>query len=241
MKNDIKIIVTTYNGSDWTLQPFIYLFNTYWISGSDVTILGETKPDFNLPRNFKFVSAGKVWPQKEWSNGLIKYLHSIPEQYVVILLDDYWINRTVDIRGVETLKEYMTFHKDILRIDLTMDRLYSTGPQYPDGDHNYDKYGHYDLVNFPGTDYQMSLQPGIWNKALLLDVLEFGWSPWDVELSGTSVVNSREEMIVLGTRQNLVSFTNGLRSERNWIDERNIDKQHLEIIEKWFDGSYERK
>lgn len=216
----------------WTLQPFAYLFNQYWSSLQSVTVVCESRPTFGLPNNFRYYQVGlageEKWPQHKWSDGLMKFLHSIDEQYVLLMLDDYWLVRTVDHTSIGTLLEYMKQRKNILRIDLTGDRLYAAGVE------PHDMYGHYDLIKANGSEYQMSLMPGIWNKGLLLSVLELGWSPWDVELRGTSVVNERPELVVLGTRQWPIRITNALRTGNDDIDVSNVDGEHLQVIQQWF-------
>ena len=225
-----RLLVTTCDKAAWAMRPFAYLFNTYWSSQQTVDVLCEHVPKFKMPKNFKwlpFLIDGKSWPKDKWTNGVIHYLNAIPEQFVIILLDDYWLNKTVDLRGINTLVDYMHAHRDILRIDLTTDRLYAGGV----GD--YGTYGHYDLVSAPGSPYQMSLQAGIWNKGLLMSVLRMDQDPWQVELDGTTTVNERN-MTVLGTRQNLVRYTNGMKNGSDVINTNRIENQHLERIKRWF-------
>lgn len=231
MSNDLKIIVTTYDKNMWAIQPFAYLFNTYWSSQQEVVVLCESTPEFKLPSNFKphpIDLDGKKWPMKQWSDGLLKYLHSIKEQHVIIMLDDYWLTRTVDVRGIDTLFEYMRGKSNLLRIDLTTDRLYAHGVT------RYGVYGHYDFVEAPNSQYQMSLMPGMWNKKLFMDIVKTGWTPWDVELNGTSVVNEKPEIQVLGTRQNPIAFVNALRDARGDININGIDEMHVENITRFF-------
>ena len=170
---------------------------------------------------------GESWPKDRWTNGVIHYLNTIKEQFVVILLDDYWLNRTVDTQGVGTLMQYMSVNRDVLRIDLTKDRLYAGGMR------DYDVYGHYDLIHAPGSAYEMSLQAGIWNKNMLLSVLQTNQDPWQVELQGTTIVNERN-MKVLGTRQNLVKYANGMKNGSDDVNTEGIEKEHLDRIERWF-------
>ena len=189
-----------------------------------------------MPANYTFHAIdidGQKWPKEKWTNGLIKYLNGIKEQYLLILLEDYWINRTVDVQGVQTMYDYIRSHNDVIRIDLTMDRLYANGPQYPSLDKgNYGHYGHYDLICRPDTQYQMSLQAGIWNKKLLLDIIQPNWSPWEFELIGTGKLN-KTDLKVIGTRQNIISYTNGLKNEATNVNLTGIVPEHRERIKKW--------
>lgn len=218
------------------MGPFAYLFNKYWANNVDVDVLCEST-DIKLPKNFKMrpidVSNGS-WPKEQWSDGLIKYLESISESFVVIMLDDYWLSRHVDVHAVNLCLEYMSRYRSIIRIDLTLDRLFAgVGPIYPSDDKEHDTHGYLDFVSRHGTPYQMSLMPGIWNKKLLLDILQPKWTPWDVEIDGTTKLN-KTSWIVLGTRQRPVKMTNGLRNERECIDVDDIKPQDLKIITKMF-------
>ncbi len=235
MKN-LRIVVTTSDRSDWTLQPFAHLFNTYWKINQEVDVACESMPKFNLPKNFRLrpINLGENgWPKDQWSDGLIKYLNAISEQFVIIMLDDYWINRGVDRAAVKAIFEYMSKYRSILRIDLTGDRFYANGPKYPLDNPVHDTHAHLDFFNRPNSEYQMSLMPGMWNKKKLLEILEPNWDPWQVELEGTHKVN-KTDMVVLGTRQWPVRITNALRNEQDFIDVANIKSPHLEIIRKWF-------
>lgn len=224
-----KVLVTTCDKCLWSIRPFAYLFNIFWSAQQKVDILCETAPQFRLPDNFSILPMprGRKWPANKWTNRVIQYLKRIEEKHVVILLDDYWLIRTVDVRGISTLCEYMQLHPQVLRMDLTADRLYAGGMQ------DFDMYGHYDLVRAPGSQYEMSLQAGIWDRELLLTVLQPDWNPWEVELLGTSVVNERN-MIVLGTRQNPIRYTNAMKNGSTEINAHGIPREHLNIIERWF-------
>lgn len=216
----MKVIVTTSNKSVWTMRTFAYLWNKYY-DAEPVAVLCESLQsvkDLNLPSNFKPYQAGETWALQEWSNGLIRYLNSIDDQQVLIMLDDYWLVRSVDGRGIfEHLIPYLSAHQNVLRIDLTSDRLYASGPRYPHEDPDHDVAGYYDLVNRAQTQYQMSLMPGLWNKGALLSILREGWNPWDVEIEGTNVVNA-SDFIVLGTRQNPIKIVNSLRNQSALVD-----------------------
>ncbi len=224
----MKIIATTCDKHAWTLKPFAYLFNKYWSGLQEVTILGETPPDptdFTLPKNFTFHSCGTPWPKKDFSEKIIEYLQSIPDEYFIWMLDDYWLVRTVDLKGIQALTDYMKARPVILRMDLTTDRLYAGGMK------DKEFYRHYDIIAAPGSEYEMSLQAGIWNRDLLLKVLQVGWSPWDIELEGTTIVNDRKDIHVAGTRQYPVRYINGLKSgEEDVVNTEGMPEEHIKHI-----------
>jgi hypothetical protein len=70
-------------------------------------------------------------------------------------------------------------------------------------------WGHYDLVETPNdSEYQMSLQAGIWNRDLLLSLMRPGLDPHEVELNLSPTLHERNDMRVIGTRQRPVRYSN---------------------------------
>ncbi len=223
-----QFIVTTSDKSIWTMKAFAYLFNIYFSSKQDVHILCESLPRFRLPDNFilHLVHLDGIdgWPRDRWTDGLVRYLNTISEQHVLIMLDDYWIVRTIDTGGIQTLYSYMIERPELLRVDLTGDRLYAGGVE------DVECYGHFDIISAQGSDYQMSLMPGMWNKHHLLSILQPNWTPWNVEMEGTTLVNERPELIVVGTRQWPIRIVNSMRNEREWVDLRGLEQTHVDYI-----------
>ena len=201
---DLPIVVLTSDAYSWSLQPFSHLFQTYWSALQPVIVGTDTPLGFELPSNFRVVSMNgwQKLPKETWSDGLINLLKAEAPQFFVLLLDDYWLTRTVDHQGTATLADYMAIHPEILRMDLTTDRLYAGGM------FDVESWGHYDIIETPhGTPYQMSLQAAIWNRDRMLEVLRPGLTPWQVELE----ISPPETMRVLGTRQSPVRFINAFK------------------------------
>lgn len=197
----LKVFCITSDKYNWALVPFAYLFNKYWSTLQPVTVMGFNNP-YPLPSNFRFHSiASYDYPAEQWSDALIKFLQGVQDEHFVLMLEDYWLCRTVDVRGVTACYEYMRNKPNILRFDLTDDRQYA-------GDKiNIGAYGSYDFIEtLHGSPYQMSTQAGIWNKKLLLDLLEPNKTAWEVEIHTQPPSNMR----VLGTRQSPVRYANAI-------------------------------
>jgi len=219
------VYVITSEKYHWALRPFCYLFNIYWSTLQQVTVITDTRITIDLPPNFaqKTISEGRPLHQDKWSNGIIHMLRQMNESHFVLLLEDYWLVRTVDHQGIKTLHELATKYPDILRIDLTDDRQYSG--QMKDAGY----YGHYDLVETPGeSPYQMSLQAGIWSRDLLLSIIKPDMSPWKVELEISPDLHGREDIRVIGTRQRPIRYINAFKGgdSENVLNVEGLPEEH---------------
>ena len=217
-----RVFVITCNQYLWAMEPFAYLFNKYWGDYQSVVYGSYKKPLFKLPENFTFFEINKYeYPQDKWSNGLMRMLDRSSDEFIVLMLEDYWLTRMVDVRAVAKLHEWMKTHQDILRFDLTDDRQYNGKAQFSG------YVGEYDILETPyKSEYNMSFQAGIWNTKLLASLLEEGKSPWEVEIH----TQPPEEMKIYGTRQKPMNYANAvLKGE---LDNSQLDKLRPEDREK---------
>jgi hypothetical protein len=211
----MDVVVSVSDKYLWSLRPFAYLFNKYWSPNQRVIVAGYSVPDFAMPENFYFYSIAQPQYHKErWADGIIKFLEVYNQSHFVLLLEDYWLCRKVDINTVHSALRYTIDNPHVLRFDLTADRLYASGAE----DIGY--YENIDLIRAKGSQYEMSLQAGIWNKNLMLNVLttlpDHLHSAWDVELDGTTIVNRfSDTMSVVGSRQLPVRYANGMNNAKS--------------------------
>lgn len=210
MKHQYRIYVPTVDHYLPALRPLAYLLNKYWKPEPTVAVIGFALPDFGLPDNFEFFSLGKAadYPVNRWSDQVIDFVQSQPDEVFMLMLEDMWPTRGVDTRAVQILVDYMHQFRYVARIDLTGDRLYAHGMK------GYGTVEHLDLIkSMPGSPYHLSLMPGLWRKEHLLSTFKRGWSPWDIELIGTTELSHKNDVVVLGTRQwpyrNTLAFRGG--------------------------------
>jgi hypothetical protein len=223
----IRVFCFTSDPYIWLLKPFCYLFNNFWSELQEVVVGGYTPPQFELPPNFKFHQINKnPYPKEKWSDGLIRLLQDYNDDIFVLMLEDYLLRRTVDCAGVSTLAEYMRNNPDIVRFDLTNDRLNAEGM------HDIEPWGHYDIISCnKDTMYEMSLQAAIWNRRNLLAILKPGLTPWEVELQTDM---AKQPFRVLGTRQFPVRYANlMLKGEVVDYELEHIPEPYRSDIERW--------
>lgn len=192
-----KVIVYTCTEYAWVIPGFAYLFNTFWSSLQPVAYAGCARQD--LPPNFQWYDVQSRIAAR-WSDGLIEFLNQLDDDIVCWLLDDYYLCRGIDHQAVRSLADYMRGSPEILKIDLTADRLHSGRAV------DVDTWGYVDLIETSWeVPYQLSTQAALWNKANLLSILRAEMSPWDFEL-----LDYRSNMRVLGTRQWPIRYVNFL-------------------------------
>lgn len=229
----MKIVVPTYSKTYWCLKPFAHLFNKYW-GREEVVLLHYPDIPFELPNNFiKHQVYYKDFPKERWADGLIKYLETIEDKSVIILLEDYWLTRKVNKAAISILNTLIKNNEDIIRIDLTTDRLYAGGMR----DVGYIEW--MDLIEAPNSPYQMSLQAGIWNREYFLEVVKQlepnQRSGWDVELIGNGIL-AETDYRVFGTRQAPVRYENGMNVARGANTElKTMTPEDKNYIQKWIE------
>lgn len=243
-----RVFVTTFQKYYFLLRPYSYLFNTYWSEKQPVVVGGYEPLPFDLPSNFTFHSiAAASYPKDKWLQGILEFFHAMPDPIIIWSLEDYFFVRRINHDAIRTLTEYMWKHNDILRIDLTADRLYAGKVPRPHEMKDI-MYGHYDLIESNKNNYHMSTQLALWNRELLLrfihKYIELGGNmePWKFETHGTGALREHcPEMKVLGTRQFPCRYAVAVKQSDDWkgkLDLRGIESQHVEKMrnEGYFTG-----
>ena len=78
------------------------------------------------------------------------------DELFVWMLEDMLLTRTVDVRAVSSLADYMQQHPEVIRIDLTTDRLYAGAS--PGQRPEYEYWGSLDLRFQNDTQYGVLMQ-----------------------------------------------------------------------------------
>lgn len=157
----LKIICTTSNAYLHIIPVFEYLYKKYW-NDANIEIIGYEKPVTSLP----FVSLGIQGGVKEWSTDLRRYFESIPDKWIIWIMEDTLLRSQVNM----PLFRDLPLQEGIGKICLTSD--------VSKREHTNDGY----LVHAsPTSRYRLSMQPSIWNRNYLLQYLADGMDPWTAE------------------------------------------------------------
>lgn len=223
----LPIICLTNDKHLWLLPGFMHLFSKYWPK-RQVTVVGYSRPSFEMPDGFGFHSISPAnYPANRWSDGLIEYLHTMGETHFILMLEDYWLTEPVKTRTIETLEGIIVSPQlyRVLRIDLTADRQLNPTARYRA------TWGETTIIQTAAdSDYQMSYQAAIWNKANLLKVLKEGENPWASEMNGTARLAKMTKLEVLGTTVHPVKYRPVYRTHRDRLDLSSLSEEDKAFI-----------
>lgn len=153
------MVITCDNYSDAWL-PFYTLFKKYWDCPYDVSIVTETK-DCEYFHTIKETGS--------WTQRVKKALGQIDTDYVIILLDDFFIRKKVDQQRIDYCIEHFEPDMAVFNFETAFGRTIDVG-----------------LNGFalrPNREvYMCSCQPSIWNRKMLIELLDKEMNPWQWEV-----------------------------------------------------------
>ena|SRR3990167_7564904 len=104
---------------------------------------------------------------KHWSDGIIKFLESIEDEYFILLSEDFYLTGPVD-------KELI---KELWGMRAGYDRVSLLGNHTPERTVRNGKY----FTHKEDAEYQFSFEASIQKRGFLLEYLKAGYDPWEME------------------------------------------------------------
>lgn len=186
---DYRILITTSDAYVQLTRGFAHQWNKY--CGLPLTLIWRNIAPPPLPQNITPLQAPARW--HDWSGSLLLALQSIPEDFVLLGLEDFWLSGQADLTTLEQAAAYLAAHDDVMRIDLTEDRL-----GYP----HINRDGYVQAVIDPNAvQYVCSSQFSLWRRSFLQRALVPGELPPHFEVEGSRrVAPSNPVVLGLGWR-----------------------------------------
>lgn len=212
----MQIIVMTSDKGQLALTGFFAQWRKYFKPQYNYTglVCGFTEPyDIRTPHQFKFYSIGEFadYPASRWSDALINVLDNAADDVFLLMLDDYWLTRPVDTTGLKMMFDYMYQFENVIKFDVTSERLFAEGGgKYLYGYNTYNTLGYLDLIKSNHqSPYHLSLWGGLWRRDLLRRFIIPGETAQQIELNGTHrLAQVGDELLVLGSRQSPLKHAN---------------------------------
>lgn len=189
------VLITTCLKYKKLWKPFFALFNKYWADCEYKVYLGTDcgRYDENT------IEIGKDY---NWATNCKKFLEKIPEDNVILLLEDNFFYKKIDNEKVK----YYVSHLEENNIGfLRLYRYHTLGNLLP-----WPKCDGLRTIG-DGGEYRITLQPAIWNKESLRRILTDGDDAWDVETKRNNVVFDKPFLTIPHEEESVIPYIQGVR------------------------------
>lgn len=201
MKNKFAIYVSSFDGCSDLWKTFFHLFDTFWADCDYPIYLVNNEKEFE----YKKVRVIHTGAEVHWFHRTIKSLESIEDEYILFLLEDYFLSKNIMKRDIDEIVSFMQ-----------AEAVYFYRLSESDVKTN-EKVRH--SVD-ASTKYAISLQPAIWNRKKLLEILYEinGQSPWDFELYFSEKFKGKTGVVegVYYDTRDILGYKNGVLRGK-WI------------------------
>ncbi|WP_320122125.1 hypothetical protein [uncultured Sphaerochaeta sp.] len=182
MIKDFAVLMTTCDSYYDVAMNFFPILKLYWSNFSEkVYILSEIGEYDYHHEDAIVINAGN---NKSWSSRLEYAISRIDENYILFMMDDYYLGNNV---SSENIKDIITFMKDNNIYYYCLRNMAKTNKLYPNG-----KAGYIDA----DRKYGMSLQAAIWRTDYLRKIVSGNnCSAWQIENLMNRNISEKKEFL----------------------------------------------
>lgn len=235
--DDCHILIFCTEHYHWELRPFFYLLRRFWPDAPPVHVLSDAKPKAPLGEYRFFLIDPDVYEgifnRRIWSDCLVWYLQEqAKDDHLVVMMADYWLDRPVDHVTFRIILEFMSVSDDVIRVQLgggsgvnerTVLHAWHRGLEFRDCSRAR-----------PECFLKLSLTPALWNRRLLLEVLEPDWTPWEMEQHGSrKLVKEHPDFKSLGVDRQPVGYVHAAQTRFGLVHLNDKPKWMKDLVGKW--------
>lgn len=217
----MKIIVNTCDTHRHLVRPFAHQWNKHVASDLPVTVAYATLAPDDLPRNFTCVSLGEQVGQ--WSGWMKRYLEGLRDDVILLMLEDFWIVKPVDVERLKQAHEYMLNHPKVDRMELSFIRCDLEAGVHPHVPHKDAGY----LQCPSNANWLASVQPSFWRRRSLIAALRDGEDIWTFENEGSNRLR-HTDFVTLAVEPPLIWHDIGVHGGKVY----EYDLQHMSLSDR---------
>jgi hypothetical protein len=171
--DQFQVVVFTSDSYLELLKGFSICFNRHWSEKQKVSVIGFKKPDFDLPPNFEFLSAGNQEDFEPYAfcKPFRPVIESLREE-IIMFLDDCFLIRDVDLEVVDKAED-LVCRKYAQRVDM-----------FWGGRSQYESTTEYDenFLEYPqNMDWRVSMSPCMIHRDHMLKYFNDRYNIWQAE------------------------------------------------------------
>lgn len=216
----MKVVLAGYEGSKEILTASSYLIDKYLPKDFDVyflnygTFFGKLYTGTYVPLDYE-----QRGGSQSWSKYILTYLRTFKDKYIIFGLDDYLLNGPLITRR----------YNDILRHmgdNVVCGRLC---------DSSFYKKKRIEgrIMYIEPDDYTCTTQYCIWDREALCSILELVNTPWEFELTGTNIFNSKG-YVVIGTIDKALDYPDYSCLSSKWkgVETKDNNPEDINYLKK---------
>ena len=159
----IKILVLSCDKNEDIFDAFHHCMEKYYPNHPEIIYKMETK------KNPYYKTICKNYPLNQWTVGVREALEEIDDEQILLIMDDFFIRQPVDVERIEYLSKQLKGNIAVFNFEKSWDS----------NDEETDVVGM--KKRKKGSQYEVCINCGLWQKDKLIDVLKGEHNPWDVE------------------------------------------------------------
>ena len=158
------IAVLSCDKNEDTFLPFCHFMERYYSNHPEIIYF----TDGIINPFYKTIPVKRTLDK--WTKGFRKFLNQIDDEQILLMIDDCFIRKPVDVERIEYASEHLNGNIALMNFEKSWD--VNDEPT--------------DLIGWKkrkhGSEFEVSLLCGLWQKEKLLKVVERDCSPWEIEL-----------------------------------------------------------
>lgn len=159
------VLVLSCDKNEDLFEPFRHCIEKYWENHPEIIYATETI------KNPYYKTINVDYPLEQWTKRIRETLKQIDDDQILTIMDDEFIRKPVDTERIEYLSTQLNGNIAAFYFEKSFDK----------NDEETNIKGMKKRKH--GSNYEVCINCGLWQKDKLIDVLSRDSDPWDVELN----------------------------------------------------------
>ena len=220
LKKNLTIFVSTCDSYKDLWDSFHQCLSKYVKLDCDIIFVSESVK-FS---KYKTITPGFL----PWGERNLIALDTVKTDYVLWLFEDYFFTKSLEKSVILNYLEFV-IDNDLDRLQISprgqnTDTYSFLNKRYSPPKYEYEKIA-------PTDQYSVSMQPSIWKKEYIKNLLNKNYSPWDFEIKGSLINNSKK--VYIDSSVHKFIYFNAVR-KKNILNLSRLINKFDKLIEKIF-------
>lgn len=144
-------------------EPFHHCIEKYYPEHPEIIYATETI------KNPYYKTINKNYPLNKWTKRIRETLTEINDKQILLMIDDIFIRKPVDIKRIEYARSILKGNVALINFEKVFNQ--------EDEECGLNGF----KMRKKGSEYELSLMCGLWDKEKLINILQKDSDPWTVE------------------------------------------------------------